>query len=104
MRAATVLAEFGKAASEREANRNVVTAMRLVASELGNTPTICRASYVHPAIIEEYVKNGTTISVREGRNGRGTNSAAHSPEERALIRFLAQYFPERRRRRRVDES
>lgn len=104
LRAATVLAEFGAAASEREANRNVVTAMRLVASELGNTPAICRASYVHPAVIEQYVKDGTTISLRRGRTGRGSGASAHSPEERALIRFLAQYFPERRRRRRTDDA
>lgn len=105
LRAATVLAEIGPAESEREANRNVVTAMRLVASELGNTPAICRASYVHPAVIERYVEDGTTISVRSNGRGRAVRSAAaHSPEERALIRFLAEHFPERRRRRRVDDA
>lgn len=104
LRAATVLAELGPARSEREANRNVVTAMRLVASELGNTPAICRASYVHPAVIEQYVKAGATIIAREGRNGTTSSATRQSPEERALIRFLARYFPERRRRRRVGES
>src|SRR5678816_1741471 len=37
LRAATVLAELGPAASETEAKRNVGVAMRLVSSELGNT-------------------------------------------------------------------
>ena len=104
LRAATVLDDVGPAASEREANRNVVMAMRFVASELGNTPTICRASYVHPAVIEKYIEIGATIGLRGRRNGQRTSALGHSPEERALIRFLAKYFPERRRRRRVDES
>jgi len=106
LRAATVLDEFGPASSEREANRNVVTAMRLVASELGNTPAICRASYVHPVVIERYVEEGDTIGVRLARSGNGRSSrvAAHTPEERALIAFLARYFPERRSERRVDED
>jgi DNA topoisomerase-1 len=33
----------------------VVASIKLVASRLGNTPAVCRASYVHPAIIESYV-------------------------------------------------
>jgi DNA topoisomerase IB len=44
LRAATVLAELGKGKSQTERKKNVVTAVRLVAAELGNTPTICRKS------------------------------------------------------------
>src|SRR5690606_5343458 len=36
LRAATILAELGPARTEREARANVVTAVRLVAAELGN--------------------------------------------------------------------
>ena len=61
LRAATVLAELGPARSETEAKRNVATAMRLVAAELGNTPAICRASYVHPIVVARYVDDGETI-------------------------------------------
>lgn len=105
LRAATVLADLGRAHSEREARRNVVTAMRLVAAELGNTPTICRASYVHPAVVERYLAEGATIELprRPRRRSEGSR-AAHSVEERALIRFLDRYFPERRRQRRVAEG
>src|SRR5690606_14814272 len=49
VRAATILADIGPAATEREAKRNVALCCRLVAVELGNTPTICRNAYVHPA-------------------------------------------------------
>jgi DNA topoisomerase-1 len=100
LRAATVLAELGPAASETEAKRNVATTMRLVASELGNTPTICRKSYVHPLIVARYLDEGETIRL-SSRYRQDAATYAHSAEERALIRFLDRHFPERRRRTRA---
>jgi len=99
LRAATVLAELGPPRSVTEARRNVATAMRLVAAELGNTPAICRTSYVHPMVIARYVDAGEVI--RLPAKHRSTPAEyAHSAEERALIRFLDAHFPERRRARR----
>ena len=96
LRAATVLAELGKGKSHTERKKNVVTAVRLVAAELGNTPTICRKSYVHPVVVMKYLRSGTTIAlpknIRTSDNGIG-----HAPEEEALISFLDEYFPERRK-------
>ncbi len=96
LRAATVLAELGKGRSPTERKKNVVTAVRLVAAELGNTPTICRKSYVHPVVVMKYLRSGTTIAlpknIRTSDNGIG-----HAPEEEALISFLDEYFPERRK-------
>lgn len=96
LRAATVLAELGGAASPTEAKRNVALAMRLVSAELGNTPTICRASYVHPMVIARYLDGGETISLPRHAK-RSQHPPALAPEERALIRFLDKHFPERRR-------
>jgi DNA topoisomerase I len=101
LRAATVLAEIGPPKSATEAKRNVALAMRIVASELGNTPVICRSSYVHPMVLARYVDEGETIAVRHVRRAPDDSVYAHSPEERALISFLDRHFPERRRRRRV---
>ena len=101
LRAATVLAELGKGKSQAERKKNVVTAVRLVAAELGNTPTICRKSYVHPVIVMRYLRSGTTITLpkkaRSSDNGLG-----HAPEESALIEFLDEYFPERRKEPRTE--
>jgi DNA topoisomerase-1 len=101
LRAATVLAELGKGKSQNERKKNVVTAVRFVAAELGNTPTICRKSYVHPVVVMKYLRSGTTIAlpkhVRSSSNGLG-----HAPEESALIEFLDEYFPERRKARRDE--
>ncbi|HET9013811.1 MAG TPA: hypothetical protein VFN38_18430, partial [Gemmatimonadaceae bacterium] len=95
LRAATVLAELGPARTPTEARRNVATTMRLVASELGNTPTICRTSYVHPIVVARYLDEGETIQL-SARYRQATDEYAHSAEERALIRFLDRHFPERR--------
>lgn len=101
LRAATVLGEIGPARSRAEAKKNVVMAVRLVASELGNTPAICRASYVHPAVLDRYVESGETIRWRRGSARKGGGRYAHTPEERALVAFLDEHFPERRGRRRA---
>ena len=98
LRAATVLAEIGPAKSPTEAKRNVALAMRVVASELGNTPAICRASYVHPMVVARYTDAGETIALPPRSTRR--SHLSHSPEERALIAFLDRHFKDRRRRRR----
>jgi DNA topoisomerase-1 len=100
LRAATVLAELGPARTATEARRNVATTMRLVAAELGNTPTICRKSYVHPLVVARYLDDGETIRL-SARHRQQPDAYAHSAEERALIRFLDMHFPERRRRARA---
>jgi len=57
---ATVLAtralrEFDDADSTAQAKKNVMRAMEAVAGVLGNTPAVCRKSYIHPAILECYM-------------------------------------------------
>jgi len=100
VRVATVLSDLGAPANDREAKKNVVLAIRLVSAELGNTPAICRASYVHPIILARYLDHGETILPRTA----GKTAAGHYPEERALIRFLDEHFPERRKRVRAEEK
>ena len=98
LRAATVLADIGPGRTPTEAKKNVVTAVRLVAAELGNTPTIARKSYIHPIVLSRYLDDGETIVLR--RRAGSTSAEAHTEEERALIAFLNRHFPERRRGRR----
>ena len=101
LRAATVLADLGKGKSQSERKKNVVTAVRLVAAELGNTPTICRKSYVHPVVVMRYLRSGTTIALPKHLK-HSSNGVGHAPEESALIEFLDEYFPERRKEQRVE--
>ena len=98
-----MLAELGPAKSATEAKRNVALAMRLVSTELGNTPTICRKSYVHPMVIARYLDEGETIALPRSRRRAPDRGQSHSPEERALIEFLDKHFPERRKSQRTDD-
>jgi len=103
LRAATVLAELGKGKSQNERKKNVVTAVRLVAAELGNTPAIARKSYVHPVVVMKYLRSGTTIALPKHLT-HDANGLGHAPEESALIEFLDEYFPERRKEPRLEEN
>jgi len=93
VRAATILADIGPAASPREAKRNVVMMYQLVSSELGNTPAVCRNAYVHPVVPERYLK-GETIAPLMRSAARAVEAEApvsYYPEEAALLRFLERY-------------
>src|SRR5690606_33092666 len=90
VRAATVLADLGPAASRAEAVRNVVLACKLVSTALGHAPTVCRSAYTRPVVLERYLKGQTIAPVlrREPRPVESTSPAGYYPEEAALMRFL----------------
>lgn len=94
VRAATILADIGPAASQREAHKNTVMTARLVASELGNTPAIARGAYIHPVVFEQYEAEGRTIQPlmrKESREVKSEEPVEYYPEEAALMRFLEAY-------------
>jgi DNA topoisomerase-1 len=66
LRAATVLAELGAANSDAEAKRNVVQAIASVAKRLGNTKSVCRKCYIHPAILAAYMDGKPMASDEAG--------------------------------------
>jgi DNA topoisomerase-1 len=51
--AARTLAQMSHG-SAAEAKRNICAAVKTVAAQLGNTPAVCRRSYIHPAVLEAY--------------------------------------------------
>src|SRR5205823_6532311 len=59
--AATTLATAGPTGSATRRKRTVAAVMREVAELLGNTPTVARASYVDPRVIDLY-HDGTVAS------------------------------------------
>ena len=87
--AALELAELGPAEEEREIKRRLVRAVKHVAEQLGNTPTVCRSSYIHPAVIDAYCK-GLTIAEFEPRRQRRIklSQADYEPGEQALLKLL----------------
>jgi len=87
--AALELAELGPAEDEKEIKHRLVKAVKVVAEQLGNTPTVCRGSYIHPAVIESYCK-GVTIAEFEPRRTRRIrlSQAEYELGEQALLKLL----------------
>ena len=56
MLAAQALRDLGAARSKREAEKNVRAAVDQTATKLGNTRAVCRKYYIHPALLEAYVR------------------------------------------------
>lgn len=88
--AAAALAEIGTSDDEREIKRNIVKAIKSVAEQLGNTPTVCRASYIHPKVLKAY-EAGLTIDEFRPKKTRRIHrvEADYEPEEKALLRLLS---------------
>jgi DNA topoisomerase I len=89
--AAVALREFEKFDSEAQAKKNVVRAVEKVAERLGNTPTVCRKGYVHPAIIESYFEGTMVKALRQRTEERLRRSLWQlQPEEAAVLGMLQQ--------------
>ena len=68
--------------------QQLVTAMvKAVAEELGNTPAVCRASYINPVIIERFLAGQFFEPYKQARRGR--TKQYQSCEEKALLGFLS---------------
>jgi DNA topoisomerase I len=86
--AAKALAEVATFASNAEAKRNIVHAIEAVAKKLGNTRSVCRKCYIHPAILDAYM-DGATIDTMKTRALRLARSRASlSAEEAAVVGLL----------------
>ena len=87
--AAVDLAETGIADNERLAQKNIVKMVRKVAEELGNTPSVCRSSYIHPKIIKAYAKGVTleSFTPRKLKQARRIE-AEFEPEEISLLKLF----------------
>lgn len=87
--AAIILTGFADTQSKSEAQRNLRAAIEEVSAQLGNTPTICRKSYIHPDIIGGYLDRTLTAEALKaalGRSRRGKGML--SQEELRVLHFL----------------
>ncbi len=91
------LRALGPADGDRASRRNVNQAIRQVADGLGNTPTVAKGSYVHPAVVDAYLEGSLRGALLEATEDEGTPPARPTPaEERAMVSML-------RRRQRAHE-
>jgi DNA topoisomerase I len=90
LEAAIAFAELGEPPDTATGQKRAVAAvMRRVAERLGNTPAVTRASYVSPAVVEQYL-DGRTIDDFRPRHLRvvGARDIGLEVEERALLSLL----------------
>jgi DNA topoisomerase-1 len=88
--AATELAEIGRADDENVLKKNIVAAVKKVAAQLGNTPTVCRGSYIHPTILKSY-EAGVTLEEfkpNKARRIKRLHEGDFEPEEIALMKLF----------------
>lgn len=93
---ATVLCAVGLAVStnaptsEAARKRAVARAVKETAGYLGNTPAVCRTSYIDPRVIDRY-NDGRTIRADLHHLGADSSEgelATQGPTERAVLRLL----------------
>jgi DNA topoisomerase IB len=91
----TVLAAVGVAVSERPAsrtarNRAITRSVKEVAHYLGNTPAVCRASYIDPRVFDRYAAG---VTIRDALDALGNvdlgEPATQGEVEAAVIELLA---------------
>jgi DNA topoisomerase-1 len=86
---AMTLREFDACTSETEAKKNVVAAVKRVAERLGNTPAVCRKSYIHPAILEGYLDGSMLHTLHDlAEDTLSADADGLDQEERALLALL----------------
>jgi DNA topoisomerase IB len=89
LNAAIAFAEQRPVETETQQKRVIAAVMRSVAERLGNTPAVTRASYVSPAVVEQY-RDGRTIEDFRPRHLRivGARDIGLDLEEQALLSLL----------------
>ncbi|MFH7599338.1 DNA topoisomerase IB [Streptomyces racemochromogenes] len=95
--AAVALAVSVEAAGDSTARRGraISRAVREVSAYLGNTPAVCRASYINPRLFELY-EEGVTIAPALGRLGKDVafgHPATHGAVEAAVLALLSGQDP-----------
>ena len=90
---AVALRELDACTSESEAKRNVADVVKAVSRQLGNTPAVCRACYIHPAILDAYFEsyeNRPLAQALERQLAAATNDATAdlTADEDAVLRLL----------------
>ncbi len=89
--AAQLLQAFDPFTSASQAKKNIVAAIKQVADQLGNTPSVCRKCYVHPAVLEAYMGGMSPAAAKHEIDKEiAKHEHALRDEERSLMNLLEQ--------------
>jgi len=90
------LAMQGDGTSKADRKRKIRNAVTATSEQLGNTPAVCRKSYICPRLLDDYMEGRTFESLRRTRRGSPVVKLGLSKEEKALLKFLRETIADRR--------
>jgi DNA topoisomerase-1 len=90
LKAAKELSKIPLTGNEKENKKNIVKAIKQTASELNNTPAVCRKYYLHPAIIDAYL-DGYLFKVIKDDSARKQPKYGLDYYEKAVLKILLKY-------------
>jgi DNA topoisomerase-1 len=94
--AAEALEEFKEFDTEAGAKRNITRAIERVAARLGNTPSVCRKCYVHPAVLDAYMDRSLLQMLQKrAQSELRKGLKALKPEEAAVLALIQERMKQR---------
>ncbi len=82
---------LGEAVTATESKKNILSALDMVSKKLGNTRTVCKKYYVHPALIQLYEKNNLDKYLKElDKLEEPDKKSGLTAEEKLLMKILKQ--------------
>ncbi|WP_367865735.1 DNA topoisomerase IB [Pedobacter sp. WC2423] len=78
----------GNVEEERPKKKIVTEVMKCVASKLGNTPAVCKSSYVYPLLIEAFENDQLLKYMKKIHTDRPDTIQAMENDEKVLMKFL----------------
>jgi len=88
MYCALSLAANDAAETLADRKRNLVEAIAAVAKRLGNTPAVCKKSYIHPGVIDAYLESGALELVERKVRKKIAQTHALSTDEAKVVAFI----------------
>jgi len=83
--AAKSIAEFRKKDDKKQRKKNVTKMVKEVSIKLGNTPAVCRGSYIHPRFLNDYLRGSF---FRLWKETLGEQMYPLTENESRVIRYL----------------
>ena len=81
--------ELGLSETQSESKKNIIAALDTVSKHLGNTRTVCKKYYVHPAILNLYETKGLEQYMEELNSiEKNDNKSDLTIEEKVLMKIL----------------
>ena len=84
--AARELTKFKSKDNKAQRKKNITKIVKAVSSQLGNTPAVCRGSYIHPRFIGDYLKGAFFRLWKDSLEGE--NLIHLTENESHVIRYL----------------